>query len=374
MKIGIVCYPTYGGSGVVASELGIGMAERGHEVHVFSYQMPFRLQFKSSKITFHKVTTSDYPLFKYPPYTETLANELAEKTVEYDLDIIHNHYAIPHGTSSFLAKQMLKDHKVKIITTLHGTDITLVGKEKSFYRITKFIIESADGLTSVSDWLKKETYEHFNIKKNIEVIPNFIDQDEYTDVKLRCFPEFKKVPILCHISNLRPVKRPLDVIKTFHLVLQKIDCKLMIVGEGPGLEEVVALAKELNVLEKITFKGNHADILEVLPCADIVLLPSDRESFGLVALEAMGCGIPVVGYRVGGLPEVVKHGVTGYLAELGDVQGMANYVVSLLENTSDLKVFRQQAKEIAFNEFERNKIVGQYEEYYKKVIKSSVWA
>ena len=164
------------------------------------------------------------------------------------------------------------------------------------------------------------------------------------------------------------------MIKTFHLVLQKIDCKLMIVGEGPGLEEVVALAKELNVLEKITFKGNHADILEVLPCADIVLLPSDRESFGLVALEAMGCGIPVVGYRVGGLPEVVKHGVTGYLAELGDVQGMANYVVSLLENTSDLKVFRQQAKEIAFNEFERNKIVGQYEEYYKKVIKSSVWA
>lgn len=374
MKIGIVCYPTYGGSGVVASELGIAMAERGHEVHVFSYQMPFRLQFKSTKITFHKVAISDYPLFKYPPYTESLANELAEKIVEFDLDIIHNHYAIPHGTSAFLAKNMLKDHKVKIITTLHGTDITLVGKEKSFFRITKFIIESTDGLTSVSDWLKNETYANFNIKKQIEVIPNFIDQEEYKDVVLKNFPDCKKIPVLCHISNLRPVKRPLDVVKAFHLVLQKIDCRLMIVGEGPGLDEVVALAKELKILEKITFKGNHADILEVLPCADIMLLPSDKESFGLVALEAMGCGIPVVGYRAGGLPEVVKHGVTGYLAEFGDVQGMANYIISLLSNANDLKNFRQKSKEIAFRDFEKNKVVGQYEDFYKSVIKSSVWA
>jgi N-acetyl-alpha-D-glucosaminyl L-malate synthase BshA len=374
LKIGIVCYPTYGGSGVVASELGIAMAERGHEVHVFSYQMPFRLQFKSTKITFHKVAISDYPLFKYPPYTESLANELAEKIVEFDLDIIHNHYAIPHGTSAFLAKNMLKDHKVKIITTLHGTDITLVGKEKSFFRITKFIIESTDGLTSVSDWLKNETYANFNIKKQIEVIPNFIDQEEYKDVVLKNFPDCKKIPVLCHISNLRPVKRPLDVVKAFHLVLQKIDCRLMIVGEGPGLDEVVALAKELKILEKITFKGNHADILEVLPCADIMLLPSDKESFGLVALEAMGCGIPVVGYRAGGLPEVVKHGVTGYLAEFGDVQGMANYIISLLSNANDLKNFRQKSKEIAFRDFEKNKVVGQYEDFYKSVIKSSVWA
>lgn len=374
MKIGIVCYPTYGGSGVVASELGIAMAERGHEVHVFSYQMPFRLQFKSTKITFHKVAISDYPLFKYPPYTESLANELAEKIVEFDLDIIHNHYAIPHGTSAFLAKNMLRDHKVKIITTLHGTDITLVGKEKSFFRITKFIIESTDGLTSVSEWLKNETYANFNIKKEIEVIPNFIDQEEYKEVSLKNFPDCKKIPVLCHISNLRPVKRPLDVIRAFHLTLQKIDCKLMLVGEGPGLDEVVALAKELKILEKITFKGNHADILEVLPCADIMLLPSDKESFGLVALEAMGCGIPVVGYRAGGLPEVVKHGVTGYLAEFGDVQGMANHIISLLNNPDQLKSFRLKSKEIAFRDFEMNKVVGQYEEFYKRVIKSSVWA
>ncbi len=374
MKIGIVCYPTYGGSGVVASELGIAMAERGHEVHVFSYQMPFRLQFKSTKITFHKVAISDYPLFKYPPYTESLANELAEKIVEYDLDIIHNHYAIPHGTSAFLAKNMLRDHKVKIITTLHGTDITLVGKEKSFFRITKFIIESTDGLTSVSDWLKNETYSNFNIKKHIEVIPNFIDQEEYKEVNLKNFPDCKKTPVLCHISNLRPVKRPLDVIRAFYLTLQKIDCRLMIVGEGPGLDEVVALAKELKVLEKITFKGNHADILEVLPCADIMLLPSDKESFGLVALEAMGCGIPVVGYRAGGLPEVVKHGVTGFLAEFGDVQGMANHVVALLSNANELKNFRLKSKEIAFRDFEKNKVVGQYEDFYKSVIKSSIWA
>jgi len=374
LKIGIVCYPTYGGSGVVASELGIAMAERGHEVHVFSYQMPFRLQFKSTKITFHKVAISDYPLFKYPPYTESLANELAEKIVEFDLDIIHNHYAIPHGTSAFLAKNMLRDHKVKIITTLHGTDITLVGKEKSFFRITKFIIESTDGLTSVSEWLKNETYANFNIKKEIEVIPNFIDQEEYKEVSLKNFPDCKKIPVLCHISNLRPVKRPLDVIRAFHLTLQKIDCKLMLVGEGPGLDEVVALAKELKILEKITFKGNHADILEVLPCADIMLLPSDKESFGLVALEAMGCGIPVVGYRAGGLPEVVKHGVTGYLAEFGDVQGMANHIISLLNNPDQLKSFRLKSKEIAFRDFEMNKVVGQYEEFYKRVIKSSVWA
>jgi len=374
LKIGIVCYPTYGGSGVVASELGIAMAERGHEVHVFSYQMPFRLQFKSTKITFHKVAISDYPLFKYPPYTESLANELAEKIVEFDLDIIHNHYAIPHGTSAFLAKNMLRDHKVKIITTLHGTDITLVGKEKSFFRITKFIIESTDGLTSVSEWLKNETYANFNIKKEIEVIPNFIDQEEYKEVSLKNFPDCKKIPVLCHISNLRPVKRPLDVIRAFHLTLQKIDCKLMLVGEGPGLDEVVALAKELKILEKITFKGNHADILEVLPCADIMLLPSDKESFGLVALEAMGCGIPVVGYRAGGLPEVVKHGVTGYLAEFGDVQGMANHIISLLNNPDQLKSFRQKSKEIAFRDFEMNKVVGQYEEFYKRVIRSSVWA
>ncbi|PCJ51759.1 MAG: N-acetyl-alpha-D-glucosaminyl L-malate synthase BshA [Planctomycetota bacterium] len=368
MKIGVVCYPTYGGSGVVASELAIGMSERKHDVHVFSYQLPFRLQYKCANITFHKVSTSEYPLFKYPPYSLSLANELADKILEFDLDILHSHYAIPHGTCAFLAKEMLKGHKVKTITTLHGTDITLVGKDKSFLRITEHAMEISDGLTSVSHWLKDETYSHFNITKPIEVIPNFIDKEEYRDVELISYPDKKEIPLLCHISNLRDVKRPLDVIEAFNLVLKKIPSKLMIVGEGPGLDSLITLAGKYNILDHITFKGTHSDILDVLPCADILLLPSDRESFGLVALEALGSGIPVVGYNVGGLPEVVKNGENGYLVDVGDISAMADSIISLLKDHQKLSEFRDEARIQSWNNFEKQKIIDQYEDYYQKVL------
>ncbi|MBI3193093.1 MAG: N-acetyl-alpha-D-glucosaminyl L-malate synthase BshA [Ignavibacteriae bacterium] len=370
MKIGIACYPTYGGSGVVASELGKALAERGHEIHFISYAMPMRLDSFIGNIFYHEVEFASYPLFEFPLYTPALASKIVEVAKFEKIDIIHAHYAIPHATSAYLAKQILGDH-LKIVTTLHGTDITLVGLEPSFLPVMKFSIEQSDGVTAVSRFLKEKTLTNYNIEKDITVITNFVDINKYKkiytpDVRKRVAPEGEKV--LVHVSNFRAVKRVQDVIRIFDVVRKKIQAKLLLVGDGPERSNCELLCRELGIEHDVQFLGKQSEIVCLLSSSDLFLMPSQSESFGLSALEAMACELPVVSSSVGGLPELVVHGETGYIAEIGDIERMAKYSIELLTNDSRYKMFASNARKRAVEKFNKELIVNQYEEHYQQVL------
>ncbi|MGB2869454.1 MAG: N-acetyl-alpha-D-glucosaminyl L-malate synthase BshA [Bacteroidota bacterium] len=373
MKIGITCYPTYGGSGVVATELGKALAQRGHSVHFISYALPMRLEGFVQNVAFHEVEMSSYPLFDFPLYTLALASKMVDVAKYEHLDILHCHYAIPHATSGYLAKQMLGGSDIKIVTTLHGTDITLVGLEPSFLPVMKFSIEQSDGVTAVSRFLREKTLTNYGINKEIEVIPNFIDSSKYKripadEVRQRCAPAGAKV--LAHTSNFRGVKRVQDVIRIFFEVQKKISSCLMLIGDGPERSSCEILCRELGIQDRVKFFGKQTEIIPILSASDLFLLPSQSESFGLSALEAMACEVPVISSSVGGLPELQIHGQTGYIAEFGDIDRMARYAVDLLTNPSKHKMFAAAARKRAL-EFEAEKIVSQYEQYYERILYAS---
>ncbi len=373
MNIGITCYPTYGGSGVVATELGKALAERGHKVHFVSYGVPMRLNHLKENIFYHEVEMSNYPLFEFPLYSLALSSKMIEVCEYESIDLFHVHYAIPHSVSAYIAKQVLLEtnHKVKVITTLHGTDITLVGLEPSFLPLVKFSIEKSDGVTAVSKFLKEKTITNYKINKEIEVIPNFVDVEIYNPKENCAFrshfaPNEEKV--LSHISNFRPVKRVPDVIKIFYLVKQKIPAKLVLAGDGPERTECERLVRELNIKEDVYFLGKQEAVVDILNASDLFLMPSQSESFGLSALEAMACGVPTITTSIGGLPELVIHNETGYIAEIGDVERMAKYAIDLLSNPNKYKKFSENARKRAVEFFNKDKIVNQYEEFYQRIL------
>lgn len=370
MNIGITCYPTYGGSGVVATELGKALAKKGHSVHFISYALPTRLEGYMGNVYFHEVEMSNYPLFDFPLYTLALASKMVEVAQYEKLDILHCHYAIPHAASAYLAKQILQQANIKVITTLHGTDITLVGLEPSFLPVMKFSIEQSDGVTAVSRFLRETTLTNYSIDKEIEVIPNFVDTEKYrrlagSDVRNFCAPLGEK--ILVHTSNFRPVKRVLDVVRIFHEVQMKVPATLIMIGDGPDRSQAEMLCRQLGIHEHVKFLGKQLEFVDVLSAADLFLMPSQSESFGLSALEAMACEVPVISSSVGGLPELQIQGETGYIAEIGDIDRMARYAVDLLQNSSKHAKFAKAARRRAMD-FEASKIIAQYERYYEKIL------
>lgn len=374
MNIGIVCYPTFGGSGVVATELAKGLALRDHNVHILSYAQPARLDTFQTNISYHEVNLNTYPLFEFPPYDLALANQMVN-LIEYEnIDILHVHYAIPHATSAFLAKQIMGEEAahIPIITTLHGTDITLVGSDASYKNVVDFSINQSDGVTAVSEYLKQETYRRFDIRKEIEVIPNFIDLDRFkksnkTHFKRAICPNDEKVVV--HVSNFREVKRVPEVVSVFHKILQGgIEAKLLLVGDGPDRQKAERRCRELDIIDEVRFLGKQENVEEILSIADLFLIPSGSETFGLAALEAMSCSVPVISSNIGGLPEVNIHGETGYLCDLDDVECMADYAVSILSDKKLHKELSGNARKRA-EEFEMAKIVNEYEEYYEKIRK-----
>ena len=373
MKIGITCYPTYGGSGAVATELGLKLAERGHEIHFVSYAQPFRLATFRERVFFHEVEMEAYPLFEHPPYSLALAVALHDAVRTFDLDLVHAHYAIPHAASAWIAREMLQGERdLPVVTTLHGTDITLVGGHPSFHAITRFSILQSDRVTAVSRYLRDETVKTFGIPaEKIDVIPNFIDIEIYRRDKLPCHratlaPDGEA--IVMHVSNFRPVKRTLDVVEVFARIRQKVRARLVLVGDGPDRPVVLERARELGVGDHVLFLGKHASVEELLACADLFLLPSASESFGLAALEAMACGTPVVATRVGGLPEVVEDGVSGFLLGVGDVEGMADAAISLLSDPDRWAELSRGARATAVERFSSEQVVPVYEELYRQVI------
>jgi N-acetyl-alpha-D-glucosaminyl L-malate synthase BshA len=373
MKIGITCYPTYGGSGVVATELGKELASRGHDVHFISYAFPIRLTL-SERIFFHEVEVRTYPLFEYPPYDLVLATKMAEVITRYDLDILHVHYAIPHSISAYLARMMLADRKVPFVTTLHGTDITLVGNDRSYLPITRFGIEQSDAVTAVSKYLLRRTVEEFQIHRPITVVPNFVDCDVYnrtSDPALRGRFAESDEAILIQISNFRPLKRIEDVISIFAKVLKHCRAKLLMVGDGPERPKAEWLAGTLGISDHVLFLGKQNDMAQLLSMADVMLFPSENESFGLVALEAMACEVPVIATNIGGIPEVVEHGQDGYLFNVGDTDGMSTACVELLENPDLRLEMGQSARQHAQRDFCASKIVKRYEELYSQTLASA---
>jgi len=374
MKIGITCYPTYGGSGVIATELGKELALRGHEVHFISYALPFRLSHYVENIVFHEVEISNYPLFEFPLYSLSLASKMVEVAKFEKLDLLHVHYAIPHATSAYLAKQMLSSNRdLKIITTLHGTDITLVGLEPSFLPLVKFSIDKSDGVTAVSRFLKEKTITNYLCEADIEVIPNFVDTNFFKpsangDFRKTIAPKGEK--ILVHTSNFRQVKRVPDTIRIFEKVQKEIPSKLILIGDGPDRSECERLSRQLDLCEKVKFLGKQDGLIEILSSSDLFLIPSQSESFGLAALEAMACGLPVISSSVGGLPELVRHNETGFIAEIGDIDRMAKYTLELLSNEKKYNVFSENARQRAVNRFDTSKVVPLYEEYYEQILKS----
>jgi N-acetyl-alpha-D-glucosaminyl L-malate synthase BshA len=374
MKIGIVCYPTYGGSGVVATELGKSLAMRGHHVHFISYKQPARLDFFTGNIFFHEVYVSHYPLFDFPPYETALISRLVDVVKFEKLDILHVHYAIPHASAAVMAKQILATEgiHIPIVTTLHGTDITLVGKDKSFEPVVTYSLNQSDGITAVSDSLKRDTYEHFKVTRDIKVIPNFIDFDRFSKQKKEHFkravaPAGEK--ILIHTSNFRKVKRVEDVVRVFGKVRTQINAKLILVGDGPERHNIEQLCRELDLCDGISFLGKQDAVEEVLSIGDLFLMPSETESFGLAALEAMACEVPVISSNAGGIPELNIEGVTGFLCNVGDLDAMAEKAVYILSDETRLMEFKHNARERAL-EFHIDKIVPQYEQLYEQVLGS----
>jgi N-acetyl-alpha-D-glucosaminyl L-malate synthase BshA len=373
MKIGIVCYPTYGGSGVVATELGKALAARGHQIHFISYAMPMRLDGFLGNVFYHEVEVARYPLFEFPLYTPALASKIVEVSRYEKLDILHAHYAIPHAVSAFLAKQILHGD-LTIITTLHGTDITLVGLEPGFLPVMKFSIEQSDGVTAVSRFLREKTTTNYGIDKEITVIPNFVETSKYRriqrdDVRKSFAPQGEK--ILVHVSNFRMVKRVTDVVRIFAEVRKKVPSKLLLIGDGPDRSMCEVLVRELNMQEDVTFLGKQIELVPLLSCSDLMLMPSQSESFGLSALEAMACEVPVISSSVGGLPELQVHGETGYIAEIGDIDRMSRYAIDLLTNDGKRAMFGAACRRRAVEHFDVEKIVDQYEDYYRQCLGST---
>lgn len=371
MNIGIVCYPTYGGSGVVATELGLGLAKKDHQIHFITYRKPPRLSAFNTNVFFHEVSTMEYPLFEFPPYETALASKIVDVVIYEKIDLLHVHYAIPHAAVAYMAKQILKTKGINIpvITTLHGTDITLTGSDASFKPVVEFSINNSDGVTAVSNQLKEETYDNFSITNDIEVIYNFIDFDRF---QKRNKDHFKKAiapddeKILVHTSNFRKVKRVEDVIHIFDKVRKEIPCKLMLIGDGPERKPLEDMCRDLGICDDVRFLGKQDAIEELLAVADLFLLPSANESFGLAALEAMACEVPVISSNAGGIPEINIDGVTGYMCEVGDVDGMAQKTIALLKDDDLLARFSRNALEQARN-FHIDIVLPKYEAYYKKV-------
>jgi L-malate glycosyltransferase len=371
MKIGITCYPTYGGSGVVATELGMELAARGHEVHFITYAVPTRLNPAHDRIYFHEVEVTSYPLFDHPPYTLALAVKMAEVAESAPLDLLHVHYAIPHSVSALLARSMSAPRRLPFITTLHGTDITLVGSDRSYLPITRFSIEQSDGVTAISQYLRDQTIKEFDIKRPIEVIRNFVNCDLYccpSDKRRRSEWAPNNEPLLMHLSNFRPVKRITDVVEIFALVRQKMPAKLVLIGDGPDRGAAEHLVRRKKLGSDVFFLGKQDRIHELLGLADLFLLPSDLESFGLAALEAMACEVPVVATNVGGLPEVVAHGVDGYLVEPREVAAAAKFAIQILSRADRGKEMGKQARIDARKKFCSNDVIPLYEAYYQNVL------
>ncbi|MEM1121980.1 MAG: N-acetyl-alpha-D-glucosaminyl L-malate synthase BshA [Bacteroidota bacterium] len=378
MKIGIVCYPTYGGSGVVATEVGLGLAKRGHQVHFITYKRPVRLSPFHENVYFHEVAEADYPLFEYPPYDTALASKMVDVVKYENLDLLHVHYAIPHATVAYMAKKILltEGRYVPVVTTLHGTDITLVGKHRTFAPVVAFSINKSDGVTAVSDYLKRQTHEHFKINNDIEVIYNFIDFDRFKKVDK---DHFKKLiapngeRILTHVSNFRKVKRVEDVIHVFKKVYNEIPSKLLLIGDGPERQNLEELCRKIGLCHEIRFLGKQDAVEELLAISDLFIIPSANESFGLAALEAMACEVPVISSNIGGLPEVNIHGETGYLSDVGDVDAMAEYAIKILKDDEILQQFRKNALAQA-KRFDIKNILPKYEAYYQHILETAVYA
>jgi L-malate glycosyltransferase len=376
MKIGIVCYPTYGGSGVVATELGLGLARKGHEIHFITYRRPVRLAHFQTNVFYHEVDSEEYPLFEYPPYDTALASKIVDVVHYQNLDILHVHYAIPHATVAYMAKKILlgQGRYIPVVTTLHGTDITLVGNNRAFAPVVEFSINKSDGVTAVSQSLKEDTLALFKIERDIRVIYNFIDFDRFRKINKE---HFKKIiapdgeRIVAHTSNFRKVKRVEDVVCIFKQIHEKVPSKLLMIGDGPERQNCEQLCRELGIGDDVRFLGKQDAIEELLAICDLFLIPSESESFGLAALEAMACEVPVISSNSGGLPEVNIHGVTGFLSEVGNVTEMAQYAIKLLQNEERLAQFRANALEQA-QRFDIENILPEYEAYYREVIEQSV--
>jgi L-malate glycosyltransferase len=376
MKIGITCYPTYGGSGVVATELGIELAAAGHEVHFITYSQPFRLTGREHSIFYHEVPVSNYPLFEYPPYDLALATRMSEVAAYYKLDLLHVHYAIPHSISAYLARQMLaeRNRRLPFITTLHGTDITLVGLDHSYLPITRFGIDESDGVTAISNYLRDKTVQEFGVKREIEVIPNFVNCDVYlplseedrTKSRLQFAAAGEK--ILMHLSNFRPVKRTIDVIEIFAQITRELPARLLMVGDGPDRSQAEWLARRLKIQDRVHFLGKQAGVSDLLPLADLMLMPSELESFGLAALESMACRVPAVATAVGGVPELIEDGVNGRLFAVGNVDGMAQAALELLSDRTQYAAMANAARQTAQNRYCASRIIPRYESYYARVL------
>lgn len=374
MNIGIVCYPTYGGSGVLATELGKALAARGHVVHFITYEVPMRLDGFVDNTFYHEVESSTYPVFEFPMYPLALTSKIVEVAKYNDLDVIHAHYAIPHAASAVMAKHILaaSGKNIKIITTLHGTDITLVGLEPMFLPVMRYSIEQSDGVSAVSRFLREKTISQYGVRKEINVIYNFVDTEKYRRVdvsKWRSHIAKDNEKVLIHVSNFRALKRIPDVIRIFHEVQKQVPSKLVLVGDGPDRSECERLVRELQIVDHVHFLGKQQGIVEILSSADLMLMPSQSESFGLSALEAMCCEVPVISSSVGGLPELVVHGETGFVAEMGDISRMAKYALDLLTNDKKHALFAKASRDRAVEHFDSRKIIPEYEALYESVMK-----
>ncbi len=373
MNIAIVCYPTFGGSGVVATELGVALAQKGYQIHFITYGQPVRLSSFHKNIHLHQVYMEEYPLFRYQPYELALSSKMVEVVREYNIDIIHAHYAIPHAYTAYMAKQILHKEglKVAIITTLHGTDITLVGNHPYYKTAVTFSINASDAVTSVSESLRKNTYELFDIQKDISVIPNFIDIEKRKKQPKTCHRAMLANPdelIITHVSNFRKVKRACDVVRIFHRILPYKKARLIMVGDGPDRENAQALAHQLEIQNYVTFLGNYLEVNDILCSSDLFILPSETESFGLAALEAMAEGVPVISSNAGGIPEVNKQGISGFLSDVGDIPSMVDNALIILKDRKTLARFKKQTFEEA-SRFDERKIIPMYENVYQKVMK-----
>ena len=372
MRVGIVCYPTFGGSGVLATELGKALANKGHEVHFISYNQPARLDFFSENVFYHEVNIAKYPLFEYAPYETALAGKMVDIVQSAHLDVLHVHYAIPHASAALLAKQILaqKGIHIPVVTTLHGTDITLVGREVTYEHVVSWSINQSDAVTAVSNKLKEETLQHFDINRPIDVIPNFIDFNRFNKKPREHFKQMiapNGEKIIIHTSNFRKVKRVEDVVAIFSRIIKEIPAKLLLIGDGPERSHIEKVCREHNTCDWVTFLGKQEAIEEILSIGDLFVLPSESESFGLAALEAMACEVPGISTNAGGIPEVNVHGVTGFLSNVGDVDSMAQHAITLLKDPEMLKTFRKNALLQAHN-FDLKTILLQYEAVYERVV------
>ena len=370
MRVGITCYPTFGGSGVVATELGHELAARGHSVHFITYALPSRLNVFAERVQYHEVSVPSYPLFQYAPYDLALATRMADVALHEGLDVLHVHYAIPHAISAHLAREMVEERRIGVVTTLHGTDITIVGQDRSYLPVTRFGIERSDAVTAVSEHLRAVTMEVFQPRKEIDVIPNFIDPDRWKpspEGAPRCYAKDGR-KLLLHVSNFRPVKRVLDVVEVFERIQKRVPATLLMIGDGPDRPAAEALIREKGLAGTTMFLGNTPALEELMPSADLYVLTSNSESFGLSALEAQACGVPVLGYAAGGLPEVVEHGVTGFLRDVGDIEGLAEDGAELLRDPTRAKAMAKASRERAVDRFNADAMVARYLALYERVL------